>query len=159
MRNKIKTVKEMKILVKELRSKGKEIAFTNGCFDLLHIGHVRYLYQANQLGDLLLVALNSDSSIRSLKGSTRPIMPEEDRLEMIAALEMVDYVTLFSELTCSSLLKQIKPDVYVKGGDYNPENLPEWPVVKKYGGRIEFVELIAGRATSDVIKKIKGVES
>lgn len=155
MNSKIKTVAEMETITKELQAKDREIAFTNGCFDLLHVGHIRYLYQASQLGDLLIVALNSDSSVRELKGSVRPIMEERDRLEIIAALEMVDYVTLFTDLTCSSLLKRLRPDVYVKGGDYNPENLPEWSVVQEYGGRIEFVEFIAGRATSEIIKEIK----
>jgi rfaE bifunctional protein nucleotidyltransferase chain/domain len=137
-----------------LRAAGKKIVFTNGCFDLLHAGHVRYLREAAALGDVLVVGLNSDASVRQFKEPGRPIVPEGDRAEVVAALEMVDYVVLFGEKTAEALVAEVRPDVYVKGGDYSPETLPEAGVVQGYGGRVELVRYHEERSTTGLIQKI-----
>lgn len=154
MKGKIKTIKELKEIINNKHS-GKKIVFTNGCFDLLHVGHVRYLYQAKKRGNILIVGLNDDKSVSVLKGKERPIVPVNERAEILASLEMVDYIVIFSELTANNLIRQLKPDVYVKGGDYNINNLPEAGIVKSYGGKIELMSLIEGRSTTEIIKKIK----
>ncbi len=139
-----------------LRAGGKRIVFTNGCFDLLHAGHVRYLEAARALGDCLVLGLNSDASVRRLKGPGRPVNPACDRAEVVGALRAVDYVTIFDEPTAEALAALVRPDVYVKGGDYTPETLPEAKVVERFGGRVEFIRLVEGRSTTGVIGKIKG---
>ena len=140
----------------ELRRQGKKIVFTNGCFDILHAGHVRYLTAARTFGDVLVLGLNSDASVRQLKGDSRPINNEQDRAEVIGALKAVDYVTIFGEQTAEEIIALVKPDVYVKGGDYTLDTLPEARIVQSYGGKVEFIELVAGRSTTNVIKKIRG---
>jgi len=125
--------------VDKARSAGKVVVFTNGCFDILHVGHIRYLQKARSKGDLLVVGVNTDESVRKLKGTDRPINPEDDRAEVLAALECVDYVTLFAEDTPIELIRAIKPDVDVKGGDYSAEDLPETAVVCALGGRVEII--------------------
>lgn len=130
------------------------LVLTNGCFDLLHIGHIRYLTEASRLGDLLLVALNNDDSVRSLKGSGRPIVPLSERMEIISALEMVDLVTSFSELTCSRVIAELRPDIYVKGGDYNRDSLPEAETVNRIGAELKFIPLTDTRSTSEIIQQI-----
>ena len=132
----------------------KKIVFTNGCFDIIHAGHVRYLTAAKNFGDVLIVGLNSDSSVRQLKGASRPINNQADRAEVLLALKPVDYVIIFDELTAENLISKVKPDVYVKGGDYSLETLPEAKIVQSYGGRVELVNLVAGKSTSKIIKKI-----
>ncbi|NLP42892.1 MAG: D-glycero-beta-D-manno-heptose 1-phosphate adenylyltransferase [Veillonellaceae bacterium] len=146
---------ELNSVVSKLKAAGKSIVFTNGCFDILHVGHVRYLAAARDLGDCLIVGLNSDESVRNLKGPTRPINNEEDRAEVLTALACVDYVILFGERTAENLIAEIKPEIYVKGGDYKIEDLPEAGIVAKYGGRIELIPEVPGRSSSNVIKKIK----
>lgn len=136
------------------RAGGKQVVFTNGCFDLVHAGHVRYLREAAAFGDLLVVGLNSDESVRSFKEPGRPIVAEADRSEVVAALEMVDFVVLFGEPTAESLVAELKPDVYVKGGDYQLEALPEARVVESYGGEVRLVPYREGRSTSGIIQKI-----
>lgn len=153
--DKVKSLPEILKIIKKINGK-KKIVFTNGCFDLLHIGHARYLMEARKLGDFLIVGVNSDNSVQALKGEGRPIISEDDRVEMLASLEMVDYIILFNERTAASLLESIKPDVYVKGGDYTQDTLPEWPIVKEYGGRVELIPEIQGRSTSNIITKIRG---
>lgn len=153
MENKILDLNILKDKVRKLKLKNK-IVLTNGCFDLLHVGHIRYLRKAASLGDILIIAVNSDQSVRKLKGSNRPLLPLEERMELLAALDFVDFVTSFSTKTCSPVIKLIKPDLYVKGGDYSPETLPEWDVVKKYGGNVEFIEMTTERSTSGIITKI-----
>ena len=138
-----------------LRAGGKKIVFTNGCFDILHAGHVRYLEKAKAFGDVLVLGLNSDASVRANKGPSRPINSEMDRAEVVGALASVDAVVLFDELTAESIIAKVRPDVYVKGGDYTIETLPEAKIVQSYGGRVEFVSLVAGRSTTNVIEKIK----
>jgi len=137
-----------------LRAQGKKIVFTNGCFDLLHAGHVRYLREASSLGDILVVGLNNDTSVRSFKAPGRPIMPEGDRAEVVAALEMVDYVVLFEEPTAESLVSELRPDIYVKGGDYSLESLPESAIVQGYGGQVKLVTYHESRSTTAIIQKI-----
>ena len=138
-----------------LRSGGKKIVFTNGCFDILHAGHVRYLNAARAEGDCLVLGLNSDASVQRLKGPTRPVNNQADRAEVLDALKAVDYVTVFDEQTAAELIELVKPDVYAKGADYTLETLPEAKIVQKYGGRVAFIEMVEGRSTSNVIKKIK----
>ena len=126
--------------------------FTNGCFDILHVGHVRYLTAARKLGDKLIVGLNSDESVKRLKGESRPINNESDRKEVLLALKAVDEVIIFGEDTASQLIAKVKPDIYVKGGDYTLETLPEAKIVQNYGGKVEFVPLVAGKSTTNIIK-------
>ena len=137
-----------------LRRKNKTIAFTNGCFDILHVGHVRYLNAAKKFGDVLIVGLNTDASVKSLKGNDRPINNENDRAEVLLALKAVDNVVLFGEKTAEELIAQVKPDVYIKGGDYTLDTLPEAKIVQSYGGRVEFIPMVAGRSTTNIINKI-----
>ncbi len=152
--DKLKTIEELKKLVQQLRKKGKKIVFTNGCFDILHAGHLYCLEKAKKSGDVLIVALNSDGSIRKLKGSGRPIIPEKDRAYLIAGLACVDYCTIFDELTPARVIKEIKPDVLVKGADYKKDEVVGQDIIKSEGGRIITVPLVAGRSTSSIIRKI-----
>lgn len=138
-----------------LRAGGKKVVFTNGCFDILHAGHVRYLNTARSFGDCLVLGLNSDASVRGFKGPTRPINCQDDRAEVIDALACVDYVVIFEERTAESIIAKVRPDVYVKGGDYTLETLPEAKIVMSYGGKVELVQLVEGRSTTNVIKKIQ----
>ncbi len=142
-------------LLKILREQKKMIVATNGCFDILHAGHVRYLKKSKAFGDVLIVGLNSDKSVRSIKGPTRPINNENDRAEVLCALESVDYVVLFDEDSPKDLLEIIKPNIYTKGADYNLKTLPEADVVLKNNGWVEFIELVEGKSTTKIIDKIK----
>lgn len=146
---------ELALHVQSHRAQGQRIVLTNGCFDVLHSGHTRYLTQAKQLGDVLVVALNSDDSVRRLKGPGRPINGEADRAAVIAALSCVDYVTVFDTPTASPLIRQLQPEVYAKGGDYTPEMLAETEVVEKYGGRVAILDYVAERSTSAVVQRIQ----
>lgn len=141
-----------------LRAEGRRIVFTNGCFDILHAGHVRYLNAAKRLGDVLIVGLNSDSSVRMLKGPERPINPQEDRAEVLSALRAVDRVVIFDERTAEALVEEVKPDIYVKGGDYDLSTLPEAKIVIENGGRVEFIKLVEGRSTTNIIQRMRGTE-
>lgn len=143
-------------IAKHLKAAGNTIVFTNGCFDILHAGHVRYLAGARALGDCLIVGLNSDQSVRALKGPTRPVNPQDDRAEVLAALTAVDYVVIFEETTAENLVSEIQPNIYAKGGDYTIESLPESRIVTAYGGRIVLVPEVPGRSSSNIIKKISG---
>lgn len=138
-----------------MHAQGKKIVTTNGCFDILHIGHVRSLKASRALGDLLLVGINSDGSVRRLKGEDRPINNEENRAEMLLSLECVDYVTIFDEGTPVEFLEIVKPDVHVKSADYKPEDLEETPVVEAGGGRIHILELIPGHSTTNIVDRLK----
>ncbi|MBP2652422.1 MAG: hldE 2 [Firmicutes bacterium] len=139
----------------QLKLSGKTVVFTNGCFDILHAGHVRYLAAARALGDYLIVGLNSDQSVRNLKGPTRPVNTEEDRAEVMAALAAVDYVVVFADRTAEGLVTDLKPDIYVKGGDYEIKNLPEAEIVARYGGKTVLIPEVPGRSSSNIIGKIK----
>lgn len=138
----------------EAAVQGKRVVFTNGCFDLLHVGHVRYLKEASQQGDLLIVGLNDDRSTRSVKGPGRPFVVQEERAEILAALECVDYVVVFGESTAEGLVGTLKPDIYVKGGNYRIEELPEAKTVAQYGGRVHLTLLIPDRSTSSLVSSI-----
>lgn len=145
------------VLARELdarRKNGDKVVFTNGCFDVLHVGHVRYLAQARALGDVLVVGLNSDASVRGLKGDNRPLVPESERAEMLAHLSSVDYVCLFDEPRPDSLIDVVRPDVHAKGGDYRHEDLPEADVVRRHGGRVAILPLSEGRSTTNLIARV-----
>jgi D-beta-D-heptose 7-phosphate kinase/D-beta-D-heptose 1-phosphate adenosyltransferase len=146
---------ELALQVAAHRAQGQRIVLTNGCFDVLHSGHTRYLNQAKQLGDVLVVALNSDESVRRLKGPGRPINNGADRAAVIAALSCVDYVTIFDTPTASPLITQLQPDVYAKGGDYTPEMLAETGAVEEYGGRVAILDYVAERSTTAVVQRIR----
>lgn len=146
---------QIKKIASQLKADGKTIVFTNGCFDILHVGHVRYLQAASELGDCLILGLNSDQSVRILKGPTRPINNQDDRAEVLAALSAVDYVVIFEEATAENLISQIKPSIYVKGGDYNIKDLPEAATVSQYGGQTILIPEVIGKSSSNIIKKIK----
>ena len=156
----VRTLPELMRIRDQLRDRGQTVVFTNGCFDLLHAGHVRYLAAARRLGDCLMVGLNADESVRRLKGDRRPILPAGDRAEILAGLAAVDYVVLFDDETAERLVAELRPDIYVKGGDYRADSasfgkpLPEASVVARYGGRVELVDLHPGRSTTDVIQTI-----
>jgi rfaE bifunctional protein nucleotidyltransferase chain/domain len=137
------------------RARGLTIAFANGAFDLLHVGHVRYLEGAKREGDRLVVAINSDASIRGLKGPNRPVLPEGDRAELVAALRAVDYVVIFDEPTVASLLELLKPDVHCKGTDYTVDTVPERDTVRAYGGRIAIVGDPKDHSTTDLLSRLK----
>ncbi len=140
--------------VSRQQQQGARFVFTNGVFDILHVGHVRYLAEARALGDALIIAVNTDSSVRRLKGDRRPIVSEEERVEMLSALACVDFVTVFDTPTPVPLLEQIRPAIYVKGGDYTEDRLPETPVVRGYGGHVQILSLTQGRSSTDIIRKI-----
>ena len=138
-----------------LRFAQKRLVFTNGCFDILHVGHIRYLTEARKLGDALMVAINSDRSVRELKGAGRPIMNEQERAEMLAALRVVDYVTVFDEVSPRSLIAQVLPDILVKGGDYNLDEIHGREEVEAAGGQVLSLPFIEGASTSSIIERIK----
>ncbi len=146
---------ELDLLLKNLRAEHKTIVTTNGCFDILHVGHVRYLEQAKKFGDVLIVALNSDKSVKKIKGESRPINNENDRAEVLSALRSVDYVVIFDEDSPLELLLRIKPDVHTKGADYTVETLPEAKEIIKAGGRIEFISFVEGKSTTSIIEKMR----
>lgn len=145
---------KVKNLVEELHQKGKTVVTTNGCFDILHVGHVRYLEKTKSFADVLIVLLNSDKSVRSIKGSSRPINPEQDRAEILSALRCVDYVVLFDEDSPKDIIDEMKPDVYTKGADYTLETLPERDVMLKNNIKVEFIEFVDGKSTTKIIEKI-----
>jgi len=146
---------EVRAIIDKLHKEGKTVVATNGCFDILHVGHVRYLEKTKSFADVLMVLLNSDKSVKSIKGSTRPINNENDRAEVLCALKSVDYVVLFDEDSPRNLLDKMKPDVYTKGADYTMETLPEADIMKKNGTRVEFIEFVQGKSTTNIINKMK----
>lgn len=147
---------ELKKEIAARQAKGARVVLTNGVFDLIHVGHVRYLREAKAQGDVLLVALNTDASVRKLnKGPERPINSELARAEVMAALESVDYVTLFSEDTAEQVVRDLRPDVYVKGGDYKIEDTPEGKAVLSYGGKAKALQFVPGFSTTEILKKSK----
>jgi rfaE bifunctional protein nucleotidyltransferase chain/domain len=149
------TADELARQVQAHRREGRRIVLTNGCFDVLHRGHTRYLNQAKQLGDVLVVALNSDSSVRQLKGQDRPVNPEADRAAVIAALSCVDHVTVFDTPTPIPLIEMLQPDVYAKGGDYTPEMLAETAAVERYGGTVTILDYVPEHSTTAVLERIR----
>ena len=155
MREKVLSRGEIKAAAARAKTAGKKIVFTNGCFDLLHVGHLRVLNGAKKLGDILFVGLNSDRSVAKIKGAGRPILPESERTELIAALEMVDYVTLFDEPDPRNLLREVKPDVLVKGGDWSDDQVVGRELVEGWGGKVAVIPYLKGHSTTDIIKKIE----
>ncbi len=145
---------ELKAEVDRLKREGKKVIFTNGCFDILHAGHTQYLREAKKLGDVLILALNSDSSVRSIKGEKRPVVPETERAEVVASLASVDYVTIFDELTPLALIEFLQPDVIVKGGDWAEKDIVGAEAVRKWGGRVAIMPEIEGASTTNVIEKV-----
>ncbi len=143
---------ELRQQVQSWRAQGNRITLANGCFDLLHVGHVRYLRAAKQLGGRLVVALNSDESVRSLKGEGRPLMPAEERAEILAALADVDAVVVFPERDVRAIIREIRPDIQAKGTDYTADNVPEADVVREYGGRVAIVGDAKNHSASDIIR-------
>jgi rfaE bifunctional protein nucleotidyltransferase chain/domain len=152
---KLKNLGELASMASEARRAGKVVVFTNGCFDLLHRGHVHILREAKARGDILIVALNSDRSVSEIKGPSRPILGETDRLELIAAMEMVDYVALFNEPDPRTLIAAIKPHVLVKGGDWGPGRVVGADIVERDGGRVAVIPYIKGISTTEIIERIK----
>lgn len=145
-------------LIEELRKNNLKIVFTNGCFDILHKGHIRYLSEAKKFGDILIVGINSDLSIKKIKGSSRPIIPLESRIEVLNSIKPVDFVISFEEETPLNIISLIKPDVHVKGGDYTIESLPESKIILDYGGDIKIINLVEGFSTTNIINSISGVD-
>ena len=145
---------ELASVLQQLKTEGKTVVTTNGCFDVLHLGHLRYLQAARQLGDMLVVAVNSDSSVQQLKGENRPLVPEAERAEMLAGLECVDYVVIFPELTPIDLLSELKPSIHVKGGDYQLDQLIERDVVEANGGKVVVGLNVPGKSTTNLIAVI-----
>jgi rfaE bifunctional protein nucleotidyltransferase chain/domain len=143
--------------IHQARQRGARVILANGCFDILHAGHVRYLKGASELGDLLVVAVNSDQQVRILKGPGRPIMPELERAEIVASLEAVDFVTIFDEPTVEALLLALKPDIHAKGTDYTEDTVPEREVVRSYGGRVAIVGDPKDHSTSELIGRLGSV--
>lgn len=154
---KIKKITQLKRIIPKLKGSGKKIVFTNGCFDLLHYGHIKYLEEAKAKGDILIVAINSDASVKKIKGKKRPIINEKDRIRQIAALGCVDYVVLFKEDTPLKTIKSIQPDVLVKGADWNKNSIVGRDIVLNRGGRVLTIKLAKGRSTTNLIKKIAGI--
>lgn len=142
-------------IVKKLQDGGKTVVTTNGCFDILHVGHVRYLTKTKSFADVSVVLLNSDKSVKLIKGEGRPINNENDRAEILCALSCVDYVVLFDESSPSELLDEIKSDVYTKGADYSMETLPEADIMRKNGTRVEFITFVEGKSTTNTIKSMQ----
>ncbi len=155
MVTKILTLEELLSERKRLRSGQRQLVFTNGVFDLLHVGHVRYLEQARTFGDALVVALNSDRSVRELKGDSRPLIPEHERAEVLAALRSVSYVTIFDDVSPRSLIATLLPDVLVKGGDYNLDEIHGREEVEAAGGKVVSLPFVAGASTSTIIERMK----
>ena len=156
-RYKVKSGEELAEIRERLAESGLRVVFTNGCFDILHVGHLRYLETARELGDILIVAVNSDASVRRIKGAERPIVGERERVEMVAGLHCVDYATLFSEETPFQIIERLKPDVLAKGGDWPKEQIVGRDIVERRGGQVVTIEFERGYSTSDIIDRIRRV--
>ena len=152
---KIKTLKEIKQIVEQAKKEGKTVVLANGCFDILHVGHIRYLQDAKTYGDILIVAVNSDISVRKLKGENRPYMPDVERAEIVAALECVDYVFVFDDERLDDILLYLKPHIQAKGTDYTPETVPERKTVTSYGGKVVICGDPKDHSTTEILSKIR----
>ncbi len=153
-KTKIRTLAQMKAIAARLKNGGRKIVFTNGCFDILHVGHVRYLRKAKSQGDVLVVGLNTDRSVKLIKGEKRPFVPEEERAEVLGALECVDYVVLFNDPDPLRLIEALKPNVLVKGADWSRDHIIGREVVERAGGRVVRVPLVPGASSTGLIKKV-----
>lgn len=154
LQSKIQSRPKLARIAERCRRTGKRVVFTNGCFDLLHAGHVTYLEKAKRLGDVLMVGLNSDASMKRIKGPDRPLTPERDRLRVLAALQAVDYVTLFSEETPLRLIRELRPHILVKGADWKKREIVGGREVESWGGRVKRIRLVPGRSTTAILKKL-----
>ncbi len=157
-KDKILTINRCKEKIQSLQEQGQRVVFTNGCFDVLHVGHLTLLEKSKTFGDILCVGINTDHSVRQLKGPNRPVNNETDRARLLAALSVVDCVTLFDDQTPCDIVATLKPDVHVKGGDYDPEdfeNMPEAKVVKKYGGEVKIIPIVKGKSSTNIINNLK----
>ncbi|MEK6887004.1 MAG: adenylyltransferase/cytidyltransferase family protein [Nanoarchaeota archaeon] len=152
--DKIKTQEELAEIVRILKDRGKTIVTTNGIFDLIHIGHIRSYEDAKKFGDILVVGINSDSSVRYIRGDKRPLVPQKERAGLLAALDIVDYVTIFEETEPSKFLDRIKPSIHVKGRDWENKYCPEKELIERNGGKMKFIDLVQGFSTTNLIKKI-----
>lgn len=155
MNSKIKSANLLSRILANARAKRKKIVFTNGCFDILHVGHVTYLKKARRLGNILVIGLNSDKSVRSIKGPSRPLNSQRDRAQVLASLYFVDYVTIFGEDTPERLIRKLKPDVLVKGGDWKGKDIAGASFVKSLGGRVVTIPFVKGYSTTAIINKMK----
>jgi len=153
--NKIKNVQEIKTIIKKAKKQSKKVVFTNGCFDILHVGHTKLLNEAKSFGDILILGLNTDNSIRKLKGSTRPINNQEDRAEVLSNLESIDHIVFFDEISVFNLVKKLLPNILVKGGDYKECEVVGADLVKKHGGEVKLVKIVQGKSTTNIINKTK----
>jgi rfaE bifunctional protein nucleotidyltransferase chain/domain len=153
---KVKSLDDLKRIADQARRDGKTVVLTNGCFDLLHRGHVHILREAKALGDILIVAINSDRSVKAIKGPSRPVLSESDRTELLAAMEMVDYVALFDEPDPYDLIAAVRPNVLVKGGDWGSDQIVGADIVKRYGGKVAVIPYLKGFSTTEIIERIRG---
>lgn len=151
----MKSLEELKSIASQARARGQKIVFTNGCFDILHRGHLHVLREAKALGDLLIVAVNSDGSVKRLKGPSRPVINEAGRSELIAALEMVDYVTLFEEKDPRRLIEEIQPDILAKGGDWRRDQVVGADIVERNGGKVAVIPYLKGFSTTEIIERVR----
>ena len=154
MTDKVMTQDELMPILDRLRKEGKKVVFTNGCFDILHVGHIRYLKEAKGYGDILIVAVNSDLSVKSIKGDKRPIVSQSERAEVVAALEMVDYVTMFDEDTPYNIIKKLQPDVLIKGGDWAIDKIVGRDIVEARGGKVIAIPVIEGASTTGIVERV-----
>ena len=154
-KDKIKSIEELKKIIENLKKQNKIIVTTNGVFDILHLGHIKYLQEAKKLGDILIVALNSDSSVKQIKGPERPINNQEARAETLSAIEFIDHIVIFDETDPIKILSEIKPDIHIKGGDYKIEQIIEKDIVEKNNGKVVLIPEVKGYSTTDLINKIK----
>jgi len=152
---KLKSLEELKSIALQAKARGQKIVFTNGCFDILHRGHLHVLREAKALGDLLIVAVNSDGSVQRLKGPSRPVINEAGRSELIAALEMVDYVTLFDEIDPRRLIEEIQPDILAKGGDWRRDQVVGADIVERSGGKVAVISYLKGFSTTEIIERVR----
>ncbi len=152
IKDKIKTIKQLSRIINSLKKSGKRIGFTNGCFDILHVGHVKYLEKAKAICDILVVAINSNGSVEKIKGKGRPIIDEKDRIAIIAAVDTVDYVVKFSQETPLKIIKTIKPHILIKGGDWRKEDIVGADFVQSYKGKVKSLPYIKGHSTTSIIK-------
>jgi len=160
--DRVVTLPELLALRHRWRAEGKTLVLTNGTFDVLHVGHLRYLQAARALGDILVVAVNSDASVRAYKGPGRPVVPQDERAELLAALRCVDYVIIFNELTATHLVEALQPEIYVKGGDYSVSTgkpLPEAEAVRAHGGEVRIIPYVEGHSATDIIARMKSRKS
>ena len=157
-KSKVREVDELKEIIRKKHSQGKKVVFSNGCFDILHVGHTQLLNKAKSFGDVLILGLNTDESIKKIKGPDRPVNNQQDRAEVLSNLQCVDYIVFFSEQDPTRLISELQPDIHVKGGDYDPNdytNMPEAKVIHEYGGRVEIIDYIDGKSTTRIINKIR----